>query len=249
MMYPNATHGLERVYQSQVIALVAAVLMIIPVINVLAAIALIVSLVLYMIGINEAGKDDENYKTAFTLIIVQLVISVLNSLIGGVIFDLVNEALALAVLTGCSALMGGTVQKDTEQAKALMKEVAPSLTYNTDLEDAASRLADWLVEDSTQLTTQSGLLTRKVPMTTGSGAMLDTNVYDFIDHSTSFLFLPRGVVIGLAMNNEWGFTGYLYAPPLSEAGSALRSYAAGCKQMGAVFIEYGGETYVVAMFA
>ena len=72
MMYPNATHGLERVYQSQVIALVAAVLMIIPVINILAAIALIVSLVLYMIGINEAGKDDENYKTAFTLIIVQL---------------------------------------------------------------------------------------------------------------------------------------------------------------------------------
>lgn len=56
MMYPNATHGLERVYQSQVIALVAAVLMIIPVINILAAIALIVSLVLYMIGINEAGR-------------------------------------------------------------------------------------------------------------------------------------------------------------------------------------------------
>ena len=150
---------------------------------------------------------------------------------------LLAGVLALAVLAGCSALMGGTVQKDTEQAKALMKEVDPSLPNG------------WLVEDSTQLTTQSGLLTRKVPMTTGSGAMLDTNVYDFIDHSTSFLFLPRGVVIGLAMNNEWGFTGYLYAPPLSEAGSALRSYAAGCTRMGAVFIEYGGETYVVAMFA
>lgn len=162
---------------------------------------------------------------------------------------LLAGVLALAVLAGCSALMDGTVQKDTEQAKALMKEVDSSLTYSTDLEDAASRLADWLVEDSTQLTTQSGLLTRKVPMTTGSGAMLDKNVYEFIDHSTSFLFLPRDVVIGLAMNNEWGFTGYLYAPPLSEAGSALRSYAAGCTQMGAVFIEYGGETYVVAMFA
>lgn len=71
---------------------------------------------------------------------------------------LLAGALALAVLTGCSALMDGTVQKDTEQAKALMKEVDSSLTYNTDLEDAASRLADWLVEDSTQLTTQSGLL-------------------------------------------------------------------------------------------
>lgn len=46
---------------------------------------------------------------------------------------LLAGALALAVLTGCSALMGGTVQKDTEQAKALMKEVGPSLTYNTDL--------------------------------------------------------------------------------------------------------------------
>ena len=57
---------------------------------------------------------------------------------------LLAGALALAVLAGCSALMGGTVQKDTEQAKALMKEVDPSLTYNTDLEDAASRMADWL---------------------------------------------------------------------------------------------------------
>ena len=65
---------------------------------------------------------------------------------------LLAGALALAVLAGCSALMDGTVQKDTEQAKDLMKEVDPSLTYNTDLEDAASRLADWLVEDSTQLT-------------------------------------------------------------------------------------------------
>ena len=120
---------------------------------------------------------------------------------------LLAGALALAVLAGCSALMGGTVQKDTEQAKALMKEVDSSLTYNTDLEDAASRLADWLVEDSTQLTTQSGLLTRKVPMTTGSGAMLDTNVYDFIDHSTSFLFLPRGVVIG---PSSWD---YRHMPP------------------------------------
>ena len=162
---------------------------------------------------------------------------------------LMAAALALAVLAGCSSVLAGTVHEDTEQAAALMKEIDTGLAYSTELEDAASRLADWLVEDSTQLTTQSGLLTRKVPMTTGSGAMLDTNVYDFIDHSTSFLFLPRGVVIGLAMNNEWGFTGYLYAPPLSEAGSALRSYAAGCKQMGAVFIEYGGETYVVAMFA
>ena len=105
---------------------------------------------------------------------------------------LLAGALALAVLAGCSALMDGTVQKDTEQAKALMKEVDPSLTYNTDLEDAASRLADWLVEDSTQLTTQSGLLTRKVPMTTGSGAMLDKDVYDRSFHQLSVPAQRRG---------------------------------------------------------
>ena len=98
MMYPNAARGLERVYQSQVLALIASVLMIIPILNIIASIALIVSLVLYMVGLNEAGRDDENYKTAFTLIIAQLVISVLNAIIGGVIFSLANEALTLAVL-------------------------------------------------------------------------------------------------------------------------------------------------------
>ena len=45
-----------------------------------------------------------------------------------------------------------------------------------------------------------------------------------------------GPVQDVYKRQEWGFTGYLYAPPLSEAGSALRSYAAGCKQTGAVFI-------------
>jgi hypothetical protein len=162
---------------------------------------------------------------------------------------LMAAALALAVLAGCSSVLAGTVHEDTEQAAALMKEINPGLAYSTELEAAASRLAEWLVEEPGQLGTQSGLLARKVELTADSGNMTDTNVNDFIDHSTSFLFLPRGVVIGLAMNNEWGFTGYLYAPPLSEAGSALRSYAAGCTRMGAVFIEYGGETYVVAMFA
>ena len=137
MMYPNATHGLERVYQSQVIALVAAVLMIIPVINMLAAIALIVSLVLYMIGINEAGKDDENYKTAFTLIIVQLVISVLNSLIGGVIFDLVNEALALLALIPSASLqlLAAVVTLVTAIA-----QIVGSILYILYLRDATTAL-------------------------------------------------------------------------------------------------------------
>ena len=44
MNYPNAAHGLKTVYQSQLIGVIAAVLMFIPVINILAAIAIVASL-------------------------------------------------------------------------------------------------------------------------------------------------------------------------------------------------------------
>ena len=167
---------------------------------------------------------------------------------------LMAAALALAVLAGCSSVLAGTVHEDTEQATALMKEIDHGLAYSTELEAAASRLAEWLVEEPGQLGTQSGLLARKVELTADSGNMTDTNVNDFIDHSSIssniWVNIPSSVTIGLVLDNQSrAFTGYLYAPPLSEAGSALRSYAAGRTQMGAVFIQYGGETYVVAMFA
>jgi len=162
---------------------------------------------------------------------------------------LLAGALALAVFTGCDMLMSGTAQKDTAQAKALMKEIDSGLTYNADLEEAACRVADWLVEDPTQQGTRSGLFMRKVPLTADSGNMTDTNVNDFIDHSSTWISIPQTVTIGLVMDNQsLAFTGYLYAPPLSEAASVLGEYAAGRTEMGAAFVEYSGETYVVALF-
>lgn len=102
MSYPNAAHGLKTVYQSQLIGIIAAVLMFIPVINILAAIAIVASLVLYMVGLNQTAKDDAGYRTAFTLVIAQLVVSLLGNIIGGSTFgsilSLVNDVLALAVL-------------------------------------------------------------------------------------------------------------------------------------------------------
>ena len=83
MSYPNAAHGLKTVYQSQLIGIIAAVLMFIPVINILAAIAIVASLVLYMVGLNQTAKDDAGYRTAFTLVIAQLVVSLLGNIIGG----------------------------------------------------------------------------------------------------------------------------------------------------------------------
>ena len=162
---------------------------------------------------------------------------------------LLAGALALAVLAGCSTLLGGTVLASTPQAKALMQEIDPALTYSDDLEEAARRLADWMVEDATMLGTQSGLLVRRVALTADSGNMTDTNVNDFISDSSAWVIIPQNVTVGLEMDNQSrAFTGYLYAPTRSAGAKALASFAAGNSQMGAVFIEYGGETYVVALF-
>lgn len=171
-----------------------------------------------------------------------------------VLAALAAAALALGVLAGCSGVLAGTVHEDTEQAAALMKQIDTSLTYSSELEDAASRLAEWLVEEPGQLGTQSGLLARKVELTADSGNMMDTNVNDFIDHSSiqsnNWVNIPSSVTIGLALDNQSrAFTGYLYAPAAGSAARSLGSYAAGCSRMGAVFIQYGGETYVVALFA
>ena len=58
------------------------------------------------------------------------------------------------------------------------------------------------------------------------------------------------VTIGLVLDNQSrAFTGYLYAPAAGQAARSLSRCAAGCSRMGAVFIQYGGETYVVALFA
>lgn len=167
---------------------------------------------------------------------------------------LMAAALALAVLAGCSSVLAGTVHEDTEQATALMKEIDTGLAYSTELEAAASRLAEWLVEEPGQLGTQSGLLARKVELTADSGNMTDKNVNAFIDHSSIssniWVSIPADVKVGLALNNQSrAFTGYLYAPAAGSAARSLGSYAAGSSRMGAVFIEYGGETYVVALFA
>ena len=40
----------------------------------------------------------------------------------------------------------------------------------------------------------------------------------------------------------------LYFPKVSEAGQSLADYAGSAGEMGAAFLQYGEETYVVAVF-
>ena len=56
------------------------------------------------------------------------------------------------------------------------------------------------------------------------------------------------VAIAMTKDNSGWSTGYIFVPSRSGAADALREYAAGHSEMGAVFIQYGGETYVVALF-
>lgn len=139
---------------------------------------------------------------------------------------LLAGVLALAAFTGCSGLLNfATVQVNTEEARALMKRVSPALQYDTQLEYAAERIAQWMTEEVTNLTTADGQLVRKVQLDPGTGNMNP----------------------GISVNPYYD-PGRLYAPAAQDAVEALRSEAESCSRMGAVFIEYSGGTYVVALF-
>ena len=161
---------------------------------------------------------------------------------------LLAGVLTLAVLAGCTGLgIIGTVQTDTEQAQQLMQEVDPALKYNESLEYAAQRIADWMVEEPLQLTTSSeGQLVRRVPLSANDTMVSDT-VNDFISDAGG-PWLTNNVAIAMTKDNSGWSTGYIFVPGRSGAADALREYAAGHSEMGAVFIQYGGETYVVALF-
>lgn len=163
---------------------------------------------------------------------------------------LLAAAFTLAVLTGCSGLLNlATVQTDAAAAAELMAQIDGSLQYSSRLEDQAERLADWLTEQPMQMGTSAGQFVRRVQLDANSGNMTAATVNEFLDDSGAWLFLDADTVIGLTMDNQSSaFTGYLYAPSLNDAAALLNTDAAGCTQMGAVFIEYSGETYVVALF-
>lgn len=146
---------------------------------------------------------------------------------------LLAGVLALAAFTGCSGLLNfATVQVNTEEAQALMKQVSPALQYDTQLEYAAERIAQWMTEEVTNLTTADGQLVRKVQLDPGTGNMNPgISVNEFISDSTNgSLYLSSNVKIALTMDNSgnpYYDPGRLYAPAAQDAVEALRSEAEG----------------------
>lgn len=78
--YENAGAGIKKMWIASLGSLICAVLMIIPVVGILAAIAALVFMVMSMIGLNQAGKDIDGCRTAFMLTIVNIIVSVVGAL-------------------------------------------------------------------------------------------------------------------------------------------------------------------------
>ena len=100
--YQNAGAGLKKMFIASVGAIICTVLMIIPIVNILAAIGAIVFGIMSMVGLDGAGKDIAGCKTAFTITIVNLVVSVLGAFLKigvlGTIITIVGEVLSLLVV-------------------------------------------------------------------------------------------------------------------------------------------------------
>ena len=100
--YPNAGEGLKKMFVAQIGAIICAVLMIIPVINIFAAIAAIVFAVISLIGLYKTGQDIDGCKTAFMITIVNMVVSLLSGFIKigafAVILSIAKSVLSLMVV-------------------------------------------------------------------------------------------------------------------------------------------------------
>ncbi|MBE5957624.1 MAG: hypothetical protein E7254_02020 [Lachnospiraceae bacterium] len=78
--YDDACSGLELLYSVNIALIFVSISLLIPVINILGAIALLVCMVLILIGYYNIGKDIEGCKTAFYIYAVSIVFSIIDGI-------------------------------------------------------------------------------------------------------------------------------------------------------------------------
>jgi hypothetical protein len=79
--YPNAAQGLKLLFIGEIVAIIGAILSLVPV---LGPILMVASEVLILLGLYKAGADDQGYHTAFIISIANLVVGILNIFVSGV---------------------------------------------------------------------------------------------------------------------------------------------------------------------
>lgn len=97
--YPNAAGGLKLLFIAEILAIIGAVLGLVPVVG---SVLAIISLILVLVGLYKAGADDQAYKTAFIIGIVNLVVGIVSAFFGSGVFatilTIVSAVLDLAVV-------------------------------------------------------------------------------------------------------------------------------------------------------
>ena len=100
--YQNAGAGLKKMFIAEVGLIVCTVLLLIPIINILAAIGTLVFAIISMVGLYGAGKDIEGCKNAFTITMIGIVVKVFGSLVKkgvlGVLFAIASDVLSFLVV-------------------------------------------------------------------------------------------------------------------------------------------------------
>ena len=100
--YNNTASGLKNMFIAEIGIIICSVIAVIPLLGFIGGIGSLVFLVISLIGLNSAGKDIEGCRNAFTLTIVQLIISVLSGFFGtgflSTVLAIVNDILALLIV-------------------------------------------------------------------------------------------------------------------------------------------------------
>ena len=100
--YKNAASGLKNMFLAEIGAIICSVIAVIPFLEFIGIIGSLVFLVISLIGLNSAGQDIEGCRSAFTLTIVQLIVSAVSGFFGsgflGAILAIVNDILALLIV-------------------------------------------------------------------------------------------------------------------------------------------------------
>ncbi|MBR6444693.1 MAG: hypothetical protein IKS63_04625 [Firmicutes bacterium] len=103
MTYPNAYSGVKKIFLAQILILIAAVLSVVVAgtgisevqnstsaqigtgtlvaaggISIVIAVISIVAFIINLVGLSQAGKDERNFKTAFILTIIGLIIAIVS---------------------------------------------------------------------------------------------------------------------------------------------------------------------------
>lgn len=170
------------------------------------------------------------------------------------ILCLAAAALALTMLTACGGLLASAFN-DQKQGQQLAQQVSQAVgrpvTYSTELQRTAYSIASWAA-GTTAVREEDGELRRTVNMGLSAesyGYWMAGDLNNFLYYSDCYAAGDAALTLAFrAEESPLQQSVLLYFPKVSEAGQSLADYAGSAGEMGAAFLQYGEETYVVAVF-